>query len=58
MQPLLDPAGQIKKTDFIDYCMQVKLLDLADKNKEGIPDKEEKMDMKKEKKKEVIIHFF
>ena len=49
MQPLLDPAGQIKKTDFIDYCIQVKLLDLADKNKEGKLDKEEKMEMKKEK---------
>ena len=48
MQPLLNPAGQIKKTDFIDYCMKVKLLDLADKNKERKPGKEEKLEKQKE----------
>ena len=53
MQPLLDQNGRIKKNDFIEYCIQVKLLDLVEKNKEGKPDKEEKLDSKKEKKKQV-----
>ena len=54
MQHILDQNGQIKKNDFIDYCMEVKLLDLTDKNKDRKHDKEEEMDMKKEKQKEVM----
>ena len=54
MQSLLDLNSQIKKNDFIDYCMEVKLLDLTDKNKDRKHDKEEEMDMKKEKQKEVM----
>ena len=57
MQTLLDLNGQINKNDFIDYCIQVKLLDLTDKCKERKHENEEKMGMKKEKKKEVMIQF-
>ena len=57
MQPLLDLNGQIKKNDFIAYCIQVKLLDHTDKSKERIHENEEKMNMKKETKKEVMIQF-
>ena len=55
VQPLRDQSGQIKKNDFIDYCIEVKLLDLADKKKERNPSKKEKkeLDMKKDNKKEV-----
>jgi hypothetical protein len=59
VQPLLDLNGQIKKNDCIDYCIEVKLLELADKKMERKPSKEEKeeLDMKNNKKKEVIPLF-
>ena len=46
IKPPLDSNGQVKKTDFVDYCMEHKLLE--------IEEKEEKVDTKKEKKKEVF----
>jgi len=57
VKPLLDPTGQIKKNDFIDYCIEAKLMDLTDSTKERKTSKDEKAKemedkLKKEKKKE------
>lgn len=47
VKPLLDFDGQIKKNDFVDYCVENKLF--ADNNKKK-EDREEKPDTKRDRK--------
>ena len=47
VKPLLDFDGQIKKNDFVDYCVENKLF--ADNNKKK-EEREEKPDTKRDRK--------
>eukprot|EP00092_Neocalanus_flemingeri_P020601 GFUD01022320.1.p1 GENE.GFUD01022320.1~~GFUD01022320.1.p1 ORF type:complete len:280 (+),score=121.79 GFUD01022320.1:124-963(+) len=52
VESLLDPNGQIKKNDLIDYCIEAKLMDLTDITKDRKKAKEDKVKEKEDKLRE------